>query len=62
MTDKFDAAKPENRPTEDHLQMVRYVPEEQLFERIPLCRFLSDLSLLFEDEDPAGKAEEGEKR
>lgn len=31
-----------------------YIPEEQLFQRIPLCRYLSDLSAFFEtdnDED-----------
>jgi len=47
---------------ENSFQQTFYVPEEQLFQRIPLCQYLSDLSTLFENEDLAdeseGKAEE----
>lgn len=62
MAEKFDFEKPESSPAESSLQMVRYVPEEELFERIPLCRFLSDLPALFENEDSAGESEEGGKK
>ncbi len=30
-----------------------YIPEEERIQRIPLCRYLSDLSALFETENDA---------
>ncbi len=39
-----------------------YVPEDQLFERIPLCRYLGDLSELFETDEPADRAVNGEEK
>jgi len=47
----------DDRTPEKIFQQTLYVPEEQLFQRIPLCRYLSDLSTLFETEDAAGEAE-----
>ncbi|MDY0187908.1 MAG: hypothetical protein RBR16_08305 [Syntrophus sp. (in: bacteria)] len=39
-----------------------YVPEDQLFERIPLCRYLGDLSELFETDEPADRAVNDEEK
>jgi hypothetical protein len=47
----------DDRTPEKSIQQTLYVPEEQLFQRIPLCRYLSDLSSLFETEDASGEAE-----
>lgn len=44
--------RPEKKKTSEvGFQHSIYVPEEQLFQRIPLCRYLSDLSSLFENEN-----------
>jgi len=62
MAEKSRPGKGESRITENKIQHALYVPEEQVFQRIPLCRYLSDLSALFENEeiadDPAEKKEQ----
>jgi len=42
---------------ENSFPQTLYVPEEQLFQRIPLCQYLSDLSTLFENEELADESE-----
>lgn len=57
MTDHSCFEDRDDRTPGKNIQQTLYVPEEQLFQRIPLCRYLSDLSTLFETEDAAGEAE-----
>ena len=57
MTEHFPSGDRDEKTPERNFQHTLYVPEEQLFQRIPLCRYLSDLSTLFETEEAAGEAE-----
>ncbi len=50
MDKNFPAGKEPEKSSETGFQKTIYVPEEQQFQRIPLCRYLSDLSELFETE------------
>jgi hypothetical protein len=59
------SGKKPDKSRENDFQKNLYVPEDQLFQRIPLCRYLSDLSELFENEEtgdePAGKTGQKER-
>jgi hypothetical protein len=59
MGNNSQSGKDLEKSREIDFQKTLYVPEEQLFQRIPLCRYLSDLSELFENEktedEPAGE-------
>ena len=59
MADKSDSGKPENKCPGVNFKHSYYVPEEELFQRIPLCRYLSDLSSFFEVEDHENEPEDG---
>jgi len=51
MGENSRSGKPDNKSPETKFRHALYVPEEQLFQRIPLCLYLSDLSALFENEN-----------
>ncbi|ABC77335.1 hypothetical protein [Syntrophus aciditrophicus] len=51
MGKKSRSGKKEDTVLKENIRLSIYVPEEQLFQRIPLCRYLSDLSSFFENED-----------
>ena len=51
MVEDSRSDQPENKVPETKLKLSIYVPEDQLLERIPLCKYLSDLDALFENED-----------
>jgi len=65
MEENSRSGKPENKIPDADFQHALYVPEEQLFQRIPLCLYLSDLSALFENEnavdDESGLTEKKEQ-
>jgi hypothetical protein len=43
--------KKEDTVSKENVRLSIYVPEEQLFQRIPLCRYLSDLPSFLENDD-----------
>ncbi len=58
MKDESNSDKPDNSNFEVNFRHSIYVPEEKLFQRIPLCRYLSDLSSFFEVEDQKNEPED----